>query len=135
MSYAATLIEGATPGQRLAGGLLLGNAALVFLEVALLPSGLPQAVASMLGRLDDYADAVANNLKLRLRGTIESREPLDENPVFGRILHAKATVSGIPVEYYFGVFARGAATRLARLLCQGWGSDEGRSPIRRHEAP
>ena len=56
--------------------------------------------------VSDYADAVANNLKLNLGGTLVSREPLDENPVFGRILHAKAKVSGLPMEYYFGLFAR-----------------------------
>jgi hypothetical protein len=63
----------------------------------------PNAVVDV----DLYADAVENSIKTNMRGTIVSREPVKENPAIGRILHAKVTVSGLPLEYYFGLFARG----------------------------
>ncbi len=57
--------------------------------------------------VDLYADAIANNIETNVHGTIESREPIKTNPSFGRVLHVKATTNGLPLEYYYGVFARG----------------------------
>lgn len=57
--------------------------------------------------IEKYADAITTNIKTGLSGDVISREPTKSQPKIGRILHAKATVDGVPYEYLYGLFADG----------------------------
>lgn len=72
-------------------------------HIVVIAEFVPNAVVDV----DRYADAIAKNIETHQHGTIESREPLETNPKFGRVLHVKVTHDGLPLEYYFGLFARG----------------------------
>lgn len=56
---------------------------------------------------DHYVRAVADAARANFGATDVSTEVLDSHPKEGRLLHAKATVNGLAMEYYFGCFARG----------------------------
>jgi len=57
--------------------------------------------------LERYTDAVSVVVTDKLKGTILSREPSKTQPKVGRILHAKAEVNEMKLEYYYGLFADG----------------------------
>lgn len=56
---------------------------------------------------DHYARAVAEAVTANPGATLVSSEVLKSQPKVGRILHVKATTQGLPIEYYYGCFARG----------------------------
>jgi len=57
--------------------------------------------------LEKYVDAVADSIKERMQGTIESREPLRTDPKNARLLRVHADSGGMKLDYYYGLFARG----------------------------
>ncbi|HVK69178.1 MAG TPA: hypothetical protein VM694_32190 [Polyangium sp.] len=57
--------------------------------------------------LEKYVDAVANSIRERMRGTVESREPLRTNPKNARLLRIHAETEEMKLEYVYGLFARG----------------------------
>jgi hypothetical protein len=57
--------------------------------------------------IDKYTEAIEDVIKTKLSGTILAKEPLKTAPKIGRLLHAKASVNGMQLEYYYGLYAEG----------------------------
>ncbi len=56
---------------------------------------------------EQYAKAVADNLKANQNAEILSVTPIATQPTLGSMLHVKLTMNGLPIEYSIGCFARG----------------------------
>jgi hypothetical protein len=57
--------------------------------------------------LEKYADAVAASIVDRMKGTLQSREPLRTDPTNARLLRIHADTESMKLDYYYGLFARG----------------------------
>jgi hypothetical protein len=72
-------------------------------HIVVIAEYVPNAVVDV----DRYADVITDMIETKMHGTVESREVLEANPKLGRVLHVKATPNGLPLEYCYGLFARG----------------------------